>query len=110
MYKVHKADNKRKALEKDDKNLNNKTKNDLSQIKFNEKDAEHQKQLNNNKNIYMITSNEDEKIIKNVIERKPSIINIGFIKDDESDNKESTVDKVIEIVKELPPHIEHCKL
>lgn len=109
MYKVHKGDNIRKAL--DEKDLKNKTKCDLSQIKFTEKDAEHQKQLNNNKNIYMITSNEDEKIIKNDIDRKSSIINAGFIKDDESDNIESTInDKVIEIVKDLPPHIEHSKL
>lgn len=109
MYKVHKGDNIRKAL--DDKDLNSKTKCDLSQIKFNEKDAEHQKQLNNNKNIYMITSNEDEKIIKNDIDRKSSVINAGFLEDDESDNKETTInDKVMEIVKELPPHIEHCRL
>lgn len=89
MYKVHRGDNVRKASEKDEKSV--------------EKD---EKKLNNNKNIYMISSNEDEKIIKNNLDGKSSIINSGFVKDDD----ECTIDKVIGIVKELPPHIEHCKL
>lgn len=94
MYKVHRGDNIRKALEKEENSVN--------KSKLNEKD---EKKLNNNKNIYMISSNEDEKIIQKNLDQNSSIINSGFVKDDETIN-----DKVIGIVKELPPHIEHCKL